>query len=437
MEASRAEIQRRRKNLMAHMGENSIAILPAASVKVRNRDVEFPYRQDSDFFYLTGFKEPHAVLVLKPGRKHGEFVMFCRERDPEKELWNGAITGPEKACSDYGADDAFPVTDIDEILPGLIEGCDKVFYSMGANPDFDLQVMSWINVIRSKARSGAQPPNEFMVLDHFLHDMRLFKSKKEIQIMAKAGRISAEAHIQAMRACKPGMMEYQLEAVYLSYFAQNGCRSPAYPSIVGGGAKACVLHYTDNDQALKDNDLVLVDAGCEYGYYAGDITRTYPVNGRFTDEQKALYEIVLDAQAAALEQVKPGSHWNQPHEAAVKVITKGLLKLGLLKGKVNELVKKGAYRPFYMHRTGHWIGLDVHDVGDYKVGDQWRMLEKGMVLTVEPGIYVAPDDTSVDAKWRGIGIRIEDDVLVTKDGCEVLTEKVPKQVADIEALMAS
>ncbi len=437
MQVSKAEFNRRRKNLMAHMGDNSIAILPAAPVRKRNRDVDFPYRQDSDFFYLTGFKEPQALLVLKPGRKHGEFVMFCRERDPERELWDGYIAGPVRACSDYGADDAFPISDIDEILPGLIEGCDKVLYSMGANPDFDRQVMGWINAIRSKSRSGVHPPNEFMVLDHILHDMRLFKSKKEIQIMSKAGRISAQAHIEAMRACKPGMMEYQLEAVYINHFTRNACRSQAYPSIVGGGKNACILHYTDNDQPLKDKELVLVDAGCEYGYYAGDITRTFPVNGKFTEDQKALYQIVLDAQSAAIKQVKPGNHWNLPHEAAVMTITRGLVKLGLLKGKVNQLVKSGAYKPFYMHRTGHWIGLDVHDVGDYKIADQWRLLEPGMVLTVEPGIYVSPGEKSVDARWRGIGIRIEDDVLVTKEGCEVLTSKAPKKIADIEALMAS
>ena len=437
MQVTQKELQRRRKDLMTHMGENSIAILPAAPVCVRNRDVEFPYRQDSDFFYLTGFKEPHAVMVLKPRREHGEYVVFCRERDLEQELWNGYIAGPERVCSEHGADDAFPITDIDEILPGLIEGCDKVYYSMGANPDFDSQVMGWINVIRSKARNGAQPPNEFMVLDHFLHDMRLFKSKKEIQIMGKAGRISAEAHVEAMRACRPGMMEYQLEAVYVNYFMQNECRSSAYPSIVGGGENACTLHYTENAQPLKDKDLVLVDAGCEYGYYAGDITRTFPVNGKFTAAQKALYQIVLDAQSAAIDQVKPGSHWNMPHEAAVEVITKGLVDLGLLKGNVTELIKEGSYRDFYMHRTGHWIGLDVHDVGDYKIADEWRLLEPGMVLTVEPGIYVSPNNKSVAAKWRGIGIRIEDDVLVTKDGYEVLTAKVPKEVSDIETLMAS
>lgn len=437
MQITAKEFKQRRKNLMALMGENSVAILPAAPVRARNRDVDHPYRQDSDFYYLCGFTEPQAVIVLKPGREHGEFVMFCRERDPERELWDGYIAGPERVCEQHGADDAFPISDIDEILPGLIEGCDKVFYSMGSNPDFDNRVMGWVNVIRSKVRNGAQPPNEFMVLDHFLHDLRLYKSKSEIQLMRQAGRISAEAHADGMKNCRVGMYEYQLEGVYLHHFIQNGCRSPAYPSIVGGGANACVLHYIENKDVLEDGDLVLVDAGCEYQYYAGDITRTYPVNGKFSPEQRALYQIVLDAQTAAMAEIKAGNHWDQPHEAAVKVITKGLLDLGILKGSLDQLIEEEAYKPYYMHKTGHWIGLDVHDVGEYKVGGQWRVLEPGMVLTVEPGIYISEQSKKVAKKWRGIGIRIEDDVLVTKGGCEVLTDQVPKEIDEIEGLMAS
>ncbi len=436
MQITAKEFQQRRKNLMALMGENSIAILPAAPTRTRNRDVEYPYRQDSDFYYMSGFVEPAAVMVLKPGRAHGEFVMFCRERDPNKEMWDGGIVGPEGVCDQFGADDAFPISDIDEILPGLIEGCDKLFYSMGSNPDFDKQVMEWINVIRSKVRSGAQPPNEFIVLDHFLHDLRLYKSNKEIQIMKKACRITAEAHIAAMKACSVGMMEYQLEGVYLQQFIQQGCRSPAYPSIVGGGANACTLHYIDNNKELIDGDLVLVDAGCEYQYYAGDVTRTYPVNGSYSNEQRALYEIVLEAQFAAIGQVKPGNHWDQPHQAAVEIITQGLLDLGVLKGRLSTLLKKEAYKPFYMHKTGHWLGLDVHDVGEYKVGGEWRMLEPGMTLTVEPGLYIPAQAKGVAKKWQGIGIRIEDNVLVTKEGCELMTDKVPRQIRDIEQLMS-
>ena len=430
------EFKRRRKKLMDLMGPKSIAILPAAPMRPRNRDVEYPFRQDSNFHYLCGFDEPEAVLVLVPGRKHGEFILFCRERNPEMELWNGFMAGQEGACQDYGADDAFPITDIDEILPGLMEGCDKVYHSMGSHPEFDSRVMGWVNSIRAKVRNGAQPPGEFVMLDHLLHDLRLLKSKKELQLMAKAGRISADAHVRAMKTCKPGMMEYQLEAEYQHHFLQNGCKSWAYPSIVGGGANACILHYTDNNAELKDGDLVLIDAGAEYQSYAGDITRTFPVNGRFTQPQRALYEVVLKAQLAAIKAVKPGNHWNQPHEAAIREITKGLVALGILKGEVKKLIEKEAYRPFYMHKTGHWLGLDVHDVGDYQIGQQWRMLEPGMVLTVEPGIYIAPGAKGVAKKWQGIGIRIEDDVVVTDDGCDILTNRVPKDPDEIEQLMA-
>ena len=437
MQITQREYKRRRDDLMAQMGENSIAILPAAPLLTRNRDVEHAFRQDSDFHYLSGFDEPEAVIVLKPGREYGEFVMFCRERDPEKELWTGRITGQEGVCEHYGADDAFPIADINEILPGLLEGCDRVYSSMGTNPEFDRQVMEWVKVIRVQARNGSQPPNEFLVLDHLLHDMRLFKSKKEAQLMATAGRISAEGHVAAMKACKPGMQEYQLEAVYINHFMNQGCRLQAYPSIVGGGDNACILHYTDNDKELMDGDLVLVDAGAEYELYAGDITRTFPVNGKYSAAQRALYDVVLDAQLAGIAAVKPGNHWNQPHEAAVHVLTAGLLELGILKGELETLLEEAAYKPFYMHKTGHWLGLDVHDVGEYKVGDAWRLLEPGMALTVEPGLYIAPNAKGVEEKWRGIGIRIEDDLLVTKEGCEVLTKHVPKQADEIEQLMAS
>jgi len=370
-----------------------------------------------------------------PGREHGEYVLFCRERDRAMEIWNGYRAGPDGAVTDFDADDAFPIGDIDEILPGLIEGRERVYYDLGHDAEFDRRLMGWVNSIRERVRSGAQPPGEFVALAHHLHDMRLFKSAAEIKLMRRAASISAGAHVRAMQTVKPGMMEYQLEAEYIHEFMRHGSRSPAYPSIVGGGANGCILHYIENSQKLKDGDLVLVDAGCEYHSYASDITRTFPVNGRFSREQQALYEVVLASQYDAIEAVKPGNHWNAFHEAALKVLTQGLVDLGLLKGELNELIETEAYRPFFMHRTGHWLGLDVHDVGDYKVHDQWRVLEPGMVVTVEPGLYIAPDDTSVDARWRGIGIRIEDDVAVTRDGFDVLTRDVPKDVADIEALM--
>ncbi|MEY1662863.1 Xaa-Pro aminopeptidase [Isoalcanivorax beigongshangi] len=431
----REEFARRRRELMAQMVPDSIAILPAAPVRTRNRDAEYPYRQDSDFWYLSGFGEPEAVMVLLPGRAHGEYVMFCRERDRAMEIWNGYRSGPEGVVADFDADDAFPIADIDDILPGLLEGRERVYYDLGRDADFDRQVMGWVNTLRAKVRSGAHPPGEFVALTHLLHDMRLYKSEAELAVMRRAGEISAQAHVRAMRAVRPGMFEYQLEAEYLHEFMRHGARAPAYSTIVGGGANGCILHYVDNNQPLRNGDLVLVDAGCELECYASDITRTFPVNGRFSGEQRALYEVVLASQYAAIEQSRPGCHWNRPHEAAVRVLTDGLLSLGLLRGELNELIETDAYRPFYMHRTGHWLGLDVHDVGDYRVADQWRELEPGMVLTVEPGLYVAPDDTNVEARWRGIGIRIEDDVAITATGCENLTSGVPKTVDDIEALM--
>ncbi len=437
MSITKQEFTRRRKQLMAMMEDNSIAILPAAPERTRSRDTEYSFRQDSDFYYLSGFAEPESVLVLIPGREHGEYVLFCREKDREKEIWNGYRAGPEGVCAQYGADDAFPIDDIDDILPGLIEGRERVYYGMGKDADFDHQVMVWINAIRAQVRTGAIPPGEFLDLDHLLHDMRLYKSAAEGRILKRAGEISAEAHARAMRACKPGVYEYQLEAEIHHEFAINGARFPAYNTIVGGGDNGCILHYVDNSDELKDGDLVLIDAGCELDYYAADITRTFPVNGKFSKEQRVLYELTLKAQQAAIDAIKPGRHWNEPHEASVQVITEGLVELGLLLGDVPDLIESEAYKEFYMHRIGHWLGMDVHDVGDYRVGGEWRVLEPGMCMTVEPGIYVAPDNAGVDAKWRGIGIRIEDDVLITKEGCDVLTADVPKTVEDIEALMAA
>jgi Xaa-Pro aminopeptidase len=429
------EFQRRRRELMEQMEPNSIAILAAAPERTRNRDVEHPYRQDSDFWYLSGFPEAEAVMVLLPGREHGEYVLFCRERDRAREIWNGYRAGPEGAVSDYGADDAFPINDIDDILPGLVEGRERVYYDLGRDAGFDSRLMGWINTIRERVRTGAQPPGEFVALSHLLHDMRLFKSKAEADLMRQAAQISAGAHVRAMRSVRPGMYEYQLEAEYLHEFMRHGARSPAYPSIVGGGANGCILHYIENSAPLKDGDLVLVDAGCELHNYASDITRTFPINGKFSGEQRALYELVLASQHAAIDATHTGNHWNVPHETVVRILTQGLVDLGLLAGQVDDLIEEQAYQRFFMHRTGHWLGLDVHDVGDYRIGGEWRQLEPGMTLTVEPGLYIAPDDDTVEDRWRGIGIRIEDDVLVTKEGCDVLTRDVPKAIDDIEALM--
>lgn len=433
----KSEYARRRKALMAEMEPNSIAILPAAPMYIRNRDVEHIYRQDSDFQYLSGFPEPEAVIALIPGREHGEYVLFCRERDPARELWDGLRAGQDGAISEYGADDAFPIGDIDDILPGLIEGRSRVYYAIGSNQEFDHRLMEWINTIRSKARQGAQPPNEFVALDHLLHDLRLYKSANEVKVMKHAAEISARAHIRAMQASRAGLYEYHLEAELDYEFRKGGSKMPAYGSIVAAGKNACILHYRENDAVLRDGDLVLIDAGCEIDCYASDITRTFPVSGRFSPEQKAIYELVLAANEEAFKHIAPGKHWNEAHEATVRVITAGLVELGLLQGNADELIAAEAYKPFYMHRAGHWLGMDVHDVGDYKVGGEWRVLEPGMAMTVEPGIYIAADNQDVAKKWRGIGVRIEDDLVVTRTGCEILTGGVPKAVAEIEALMAA
>lgn len=433
---TKQEFAKRRQRLMDIMGPDSIAVLPNAQVQTRNRDVHYPYRSDSNFFYLSGFDEPESVLVIIPGREHGEFLLFCREKDLEKEIWDGYRAGLEGAMSQFGADDAYPMSDLDEILPGMMENKEKVFYTMGNQASFDQRMVSWLNHLRQASRSGNHSPTEIIELEHCLNELRLFKSSQEIKAMRHAAEASVKAHIRAMQFTRPGKWEYQVEAEITHEFMMQGCRSPAYPSIVGGGENGCILHYIENNQKLKNNDLLLIDAGGEYHCYAADITRTFPVNGKFSQAQREVYQVVLDAQHAAIAAVKPGNHWNQPHEAAVRALTEGLVRLGLLKGEVDQLIKDLAYREFYMHRTGHWLGMDVHDVGDYKVGGEWRLLEPGMVMTVEPGLYIRNSE-HIDKKWHFIGIRIEDDVLVTKEGHDVLTAGAPKEIAEIEALMAA
>jgi Xaa-Pro aminopeptidase len=420
---------------MKLMGRDAIAVIAAAPVRVRNNDVEYAYRQDSDFFYVTGFAEPESVAVLIPGRDQGEYLLFVRDRDPARETWDGKRAGPVGARRIFGADDAFPISDMDEILPGLLENRTKVYYTMGAYPEFDQRVVGWVNGLRSQSRPGRHSPQEFVALDHVLHDMRLFKSRNELDLMRESARIAARAHIRAMKACRPGRKEYEIMAELIHEFRVHNA-DISYQPIVGGGENACILHYRENDQTLNDGDLLLVDAGCEYECYASDITRTYPVNGEFTSEQRAVYEVVLEANRAAIAKVKPGNHWNDPHTAAVRAVTQGLVKLGLLEGRVPALEKEGAYKKFFMHRTGHWLGMDVHDVGDYKIGEEWRVLEPGMAMTIEPGIYIAPGARGVKKGFRGIGVRIEDDVVVTRTGVEVLTSKAPKDPDEIEALMA-
>ena len=429
------EFAKRREQLIHMVGEGGVAILPAAPVRMRSRDVEYRFRQDSDFYYLTGFAEPDAVAVLVPGRANGEFIIFCRERDADKELWDGSRAGPDGAVEHFAADDAFPIDDIDDILPGVMENCTRVYYTMGVYSDFDSRIAEWLNSLRSKESRGVHTPQEFVALDHLLHDMRLYKSRAEVSALRKAAKVAVQAHERAMRCVRPGMFEYEVEAEFRHEFRRNDAWA-SYSPIVGSGANSCTLHYVDNNSQIADGDLLLIDAGCELDYYASDITRTIPVNGKFSPEQRAVYEIVLEAQLQAIDKARKGNHWNEPHDAAVDVITRGLKDLGLLQGSVSKLIKDGACGEFFMHRTGHWLGMDVHDVGDYKVGDQWRLLEPGMVMTVEPGIYI-PAGSGVPKGFQNIGVRIEDDVLVTANGADVLSKGLVKEPDAVEALMAS
>jgi Xaa-Pro aminopeptidase len=435
---SASEYERRRRRLLKAMGPASVAILPAAPERLRNRDVHYPYRQDSDFFYLTGLSEPEAMLALVPGRKSGEFVLFCRPRDESKELWDGPRAGIEGARELYGAHEAHAIGELDAEMPKLIEESERIYYPIASSASLDERVMDWIRTVQGKARAGVRGPTELVALDWLLHEQRLIKTKSELKIMRRAARISAQGHREMMRACRPGMWEYQLEARFQQVCAERGGRFQAYPPIVGSGANACVLHYVDNRHQLRDGDLVLVDAGCELEGYASDITRTFPVNGRFSPPQRALYELVLSAQRAAIEKAVPGNRWDAPHKAAVRTLTKGLVELGILEGdkkQVPKLIKEEKYKPYFMHRTGHWLGMDVHDVGVYKVDGKWRRLRPGMVLTVEPGLYIAGHREEVPACYRNIGIRIEDDVAITADGNEILSDRAPKSAADIESWM--
>ncbi len=430
---NQAHFANRRARFIEQMGSNAIAIIATREEMYRNRDADYKFRADSSFYYLTGFAEPQAVAVLCSDSQQ-PYTLFCRERNRDMEIWNGLRAGVEGAVADYAADQAFTIEQLDEQIIQLLSGKQRLYVRLGHSEAFDLRVTGWLKKIAANQRQGGQPPVEIIQLDSVLDEMRLFKDDFEINLMRQAAQISAQAHVRAMQQVKPGMMEYQLEAELLYIFAQNGCQT-AYNSIVGGGANGCILHYVENNQPLKDGDLVLIDAGAELDHYAADITRTFPVNGKFSPEQKALYELVLNAQLAAIEATKSGNHYRVPHEIAVQILTTGLVELGLLQGDVEELIASEAYRQFYMHGTGHWLGMDVHDVGSYKANDEWRPYEAGMVVTVEPGLYIAPDDETVEARWRGIGIRIEDDVLITTTGNEVLTKDVPKTVQDIEQLM--
>lgn len=435
---TQVDFKERRDRLAEEMGPHSIAIIATSPVAIRNRDADYKFRADSSFFYLTGFAEPEAVAVIETYESLDEgytYSLFCRERNREMEIWNGYRAGIDGAIDDYEADEAYAIDLLDEEIIEKLLNKQKLFYRIGHSSEFDVRVSKWIQQADAQQRRGNESPAQVIQLDRILDEIRLFKTPQEIELMQIASNISAKAHTRAMQTVHVGMMEYALEAELNYVFGQQGC-VPAYNSIVGGGANACILHYVENNQELKDGDLVLIDAACEYELYASDITRTFPVNGKFSPEQKALYEIVLNAQLAAIDAVKIGNSYKEPHHVAVRILVEGLLSLGIMRGDIEQIIKTEAYHQFYMHGTGHWLGMDVHDVGAYKQAGEWRPYEEGMVVTIEPGLYIAPDDETVDAKWRGIGIRIEDDVVVTANGPLVLTKGVVKSIADIEALMA-
>ncbi len=431
MQPDTAIYRARRERVIAEMGEGVMVIATAAEVP-RNRDTHYPYRHDSYFYWLTGFTEPEAVVVLVGGAEP-RHILFCRERNEEREIWDGFRYGPAAAREVFAFDETFAFDTLDAELPRLLENQPQLAYIIGREMAWDTQVMGWLNAVRAKARSGVHAPVRLVDARVWLDEMRLIKDGHELVMMRRAAEISTRAHGIAMRATRPGRHEYEIEAEMLCAFRSGGAEAPAYTSIVASGANACVLHYVFNNQPLADGDLLLIDAAAEFGSYAADITRTFPVNGRFSAAQKDVYELVLAAQAAAIAAVRPGAVWNDPHEAAVRVLTAGMVDLGLLHGAVDGLIESEAYKRFYMHRTGHWLGMDVHDAGDYKVHGAWRSFVPGMTLTVEPGLYIrAADD--VPAAFHNIGIRVEDDVAVTADGCEVLTTP-PKTVAEIEAWM--
>ncbi len=429
------EFAKRRKQLMQQIDSTDIVILAAAPALYRNGDSHYPYRQQSDFYYLTGFEEPEAVAVLAPKRKGGEFILFNRVRDRTEEIWNGYRAGQEGARKIFGADEAYPISELEKKLPELLQGRERIHYTLGIDKNFDTVLFDALNKIRGKIRSGLKGPIAFVDVVNTIHEMRLIKSPAEIELLRKAADISAQAHISAMEACTPDLNEHHLEAEILHEFAFNGARFPAYTPIVGSGSNSCILHYNSNNQIIADDSIVLIDAGCEYQNYAADITRTFPANGHFSAEQRAIYEIVLAAQLACIKVARPGTAYPVMQKTVVRVITEGLVELGLLKGNVDDLIEKEAYFKFYMHKSGHWLGLDVHDVGRYKIDEHWRKLAPGMVLTVEPGIYISADTPGVPKRWHNIGIRIEDDVLITKNGCDVLSHKVPKKMDEIEAIM--
>lgn len=421
----------RRTRLLKSLS-SGVAMIPTAPERHRNGDASYPYRFDSHFYYLTGFSEPEAILVLDATA--GRSILFCREKNPEREIWDGFRYGPDQAREHFGFDEAYPLSQLETMMPTLLAGQSALHYAFGCDSLFDQKIFGWLQQVRQQVRVGLKAPDVIQDIRYTLSENRLIKDASEIALMREAGRISGVAHERAMRMTRPEMYEYQIEAEILRTFASNGARYPAYESIVAGGANACVLHYVSNRDRLKDGDLLLIDAGCEFEGYAGDITRTFPVNGRFTPAQRAVYDIVLEAELAGIAAVQPGAAWNAPADAALRVLVQGLVDLKLLTGSVDGNIESESYRQFYMHRIGHWLGLDVHDVGDYKIQGQWRPFVAGMVTTIEPGLYIRPAE-NVPAEFSNIGIRIEDDVLVCADGHEVLSHLAPKTPEALEAMI--
>lgn len=427
---------KRRQQVINQLPTDGIAILYSGAEQRKSGDQDYLFQPDTDFYYLTGFTEPDAVAVLIPYNNSHDFILFNRPRDMEREIWNGRRAGQEGACKIYGVTKAFSIDELDKLLPELLMDRNKIYYPLGRYTDFDKRIIDQVVNLRSKIRSGITAPQQLINIESIIHSMRRIKDNYEIELMRKAGEISAHAHIKAMAACKPGMFEYEVEAELLYHFRRQGCKWPAYNPIVGGGANSCILHYNDNNMPLQNGDLLLVDAGGEYQGYASDITRTYPVNGKFTAEQRAIYDIVLEAQLAVIELVKPGTAYNTLQETAIRIITQGLVKLGIMQGDVNNLIQTQAYKAFYMHNIGHWLGLDTHDAGGYREHNEWVQLQPGFVLTIEPGIYISAGTPGVAQKWWNIGIRIEDNLLVTSSGHEILTKSVPKTISEIEKIMA-
>jgi len=421
-----------RRLRLAQAMQAGVAVIPTAPERIRNRDTHYPYRFDSHFYYLTGFPEPEAALVVIAGARPRS-LLFCREKNEERETWEGFRYGPGAAREAFGFDEALPISALDAKLAELLADQPALYYPVGADPQWDARAMGWLNAVRANARAGVAAPERVHDVRALIDEMRLVKDAHEMRLMRRAGSISSAAHRRAMRAARAGRFEYELEAELMHEFRSSGAQFPAYWPIVAGGANACVLHYVSNDAPLREGDLVLIDAGCELGGYASDITRTFPVGAKFSAAQREVYEIVLAAQAAAIAKVRAGNAWNEPHDAAVSVLAEGMRSLKLLEGSLDEVLEKETYKRFYMHRTGHWLGLDVHDAGEYKRAGKWRTLAPGMTLTVEPGLYIRAA-ADVPQRLRGIGIRIEDDVLVTEAGCDVITAEAPKSIADIEAL---